>query len=201
MREDEIAAAVERARKGVAQYLEIMALLPAVDVSADRDFQRRFNGFYRVRQRPPEWYAAYYAFMERRKANPPRFEEVLDHLHATLGRYEPSFSSKLAATLDPSEPVWDKYVVRHTGQKAPCYSSPRRWEMAKAVFQGIRDWYRERLESPEGRLMIEVFDEIIAEHERITDIKKIDFVLWQTRGQPMGRLEGARLPSASAGGG
>jgi hypothetical protein len=30
-------------------------------------------------------------------------------------------------------------------------------------------------------MMIDVFDELVPEHDRITDIKKVDFVLWQTR--------------------
>ncbi len=64
--------------------------------------------------------------MERGKEVSPRFEETLDHLHAILGRYEPSFSSKLSATLDPNEPVWDHYVIKNTGQKAPAYSSPNK---------------------------------------------------------------------------
>jgi hypothetical protein len=181
MQKDKIIAAIEKAREGIGQYLNIMAMLPTVDVSTDRAFQRRFNHFYRIRQRSEDWYAEYYSFMERGKCNPPRFEDVLDHLHVSLGRYEPSFSSKLAATLAPDEPVWDQYVIQNTGQKAPAYSSSRKIERAKAVFQGIRKWYWECLESPEGRLMVEVFDELVDQHDQITDIKKIDFVLWQIR--------------------
>jgi hypothetical protein len=181
MRKDEIIAAIEKARKGIGQYLDIMTMLPTVDVSTNRAFQRRFNHFYRIKQRPEGWYAEYYSFMERGKRNPPYFEDVLDHLHFTLGRYEPSFSSKLAATLTPDEPVWDQYVIKNTGQKAPAYSSPRKFEEAKAVFQGVRKWYRERLESLEGRLIIELFKGLIDQHDQITDVKKIDFVLWQTR--------------------
>ena len=182
MQKDKIIAAIRKAREGISQYLDIMAMLPVVDVTTHRGFQRRYNHFYRIRQRSVDWYAEYYSFMERGKGNPPRFEEVLDHLYATLGRYEPSFSSKLAATLDPGEPVWDQYVIQNTGQKAPAYSSSRKMPRAKEIFQAIREWYRERIESPEGRLMIDAFDELVDQHDQITDIKKIDFVLWQTRG-------------------
>jgi len=181
MRREEIIAAIERARKGIGQYLDIMTMFPTVDVSTNRTFQRQFNHFYRIKQRSEGWYAEYYSFMERGKRNPPRFEEVLDHLHATLGRYEPSFSSKLAATLTPDEPVWDQYVIRNTGQRPPSYSSPHKFEQAKTVFQEVRRWYRERLESSEGRLIIEIFRELMDQHNQITDVKKIDFVLWQMR--------------------
>lgn len=181
MQRDEIVAAIEKANEGIRQYLDIMAMLSTVDVASHKGFQRRFNHFYRIRQRSEAWYTEYYSFMERRKANPPIFEEVLEHLYETLGRYEPSFSSKLAATLDPDEPVWDQYVIQNIGQKAPAYSSPRKMQWAKVIFQGIREWYWERIESPEGRLMIDVFDQLVKQHDQITDIKKIDFVLWQTR--------------------
>ncbi len=181
MRKDEIIAAIEKAREGIGQYLDIMAMFPTVDVSTNKSFQRLFNHFYRIRQRSEGWYAEYYSFMERGKRNPPRFEDVLEHLHAALGRYEPSFSSKLAATISPDEPVWDQYVIQNTGQKPPAYYSSRKLERAKAVFQGIRKWYLECLASPEGRLMIETFDELVDQHDHITDLKKIDFVLWQTR--------------------
>jgi len=181
MQRDEIVSAIEKAREGIRQYLEIMAMLRTVNVASHREFQRRFNHFYRIRQRSEDWYAKYYSFMESRKDNPPRFEEVLDHLYEALGRYEPSFSSKLAATLNPTEPVWDQYVLQNTGQKAPAYSSPYKIQKSKIIFQRIRKWYWEQLESPEGRLIINVFDELVNQNDQITDIKKIDFVLWQKR--------------------
>ena len=88
MEEHKIIAAIERARRGIGQYLAIMGLFPGVNVSADCDFQRQCNAFYRVRQRPREWYEEYYSFMESNKTTPVPFEVVLDHLHNTLGKYE-----------------------------------------------------------------------------------------------------------------
>jgi hypothetical protein len=181
MQKDEIVAAIELARKGINQYLAIMEMFPSVDVSVDKTFQRQFNAFYRIRQRPEKWYSEYYSFMESSKNSPVRFEAVLDRIYSVLGRYEPSFSSKLAATLDPNEPVWDKYVLRNTHQKAPYYTALNKLERAKSVFDNIRKWYTKQLQSAEGRMMIEVFNNMVKEHERITNIKKVDFVLWKTR--------------------
>lgn len=115
MNKAEIVTAIEKARRGIGQYLEIMDLLPRVDVRTDRDFQKRYNAFYRVRQRSEEWYAVYFAYLEKHKRRKTSFDQVLDHLHAELGRYEPSFSSKLVATLDPEQPVWDRFVLENTG--------------------------------------------------------------------------------------
>ncbi|OPY80447.1 MAG: hypothetical protein A4E65_01479 [Syntrophorhabdus sp. PtaU1.Bin153] len=182
MQKDEIFTAIELARKGIGQYLAIMERFPSVDVSVDKTFQRQFNAFYRIRQRPERWYSEYYSFMESGKDDHVRFEVVIDHIHGVLGRYEPSFSSKLAATLDPNEPVWDKYVLHNTNQKAPYYTAANKLERAKTVFGNIRKWYVTTLQSAEGRVIIEIFNNVVREHERITDIKKIDFVLWKTRG-------------------
>ena len=181
MEKDEIVTAIKLARKGINQYLAIMEMFPSVDVSVDKTFQRRFNAFYRIRQRPEKWYSEYYSFMESSKNNPVRFEAVLDRIYGVLGRYEPSFSSKLAATLDPNEPVWDKYVLRNTGQKAPYYTAFNKLERAKTVFENIRKWYAKHMQSAEGKMMIELFNNIVREHDRITNIKKVDFILWKTR--------------------
>ena len=181
MQKDEIVTAIELARKGINQYLAIMEMFPYVDVSKDRTFQKQFNAFYRIRQRPEKWYSEYYSLMENGKNNPVRFEAVLDRIYGILGRYEPSFSSKLAATLDPYEPVWDKYVVKNTDQKAPYYTASNKLERAKAIFANIRLWYAKHMQSAEGKMMIEIFNNMVEEHDRITNIKKVDFILWKTR--------------------
>lgn len=181
MQEIEIVNAIEQARKGINQYLAIMEMFPVVDVSTNKAFQRLFNGFYRIRQRTERWYSEYYSYMESCKNNPVPFEAVLDRIYTTLGRYEPSFSSKLAATLDPREPVWDKYILRNIGQNAPSYTAFNKFEEAKTVFGNIRQWYAENIQSTEGKMMIEVFNDMVEAHSRITSVKKIDFILWKTR--------------------
>jgi len=181
MEESDIISAIDRAHKGIGQYLEIMDLFHNVDVSVDCYFQRLFNAFYRVRQRKREWYEEYYSFMQKNKSAPVPFEKVLDHLKNTLGRYEPSFSSKLAATLNPHEPVWDRFVLKNTGQTAPYYTANNKFQGAKEIFRNIRKWYANYLISEDGIHVISTFNRLVEKHERITDIKKVDFVLWQTR--------------------
>jgi len=181
LNENEIVSAIQKARKGIGQYLAIMELFPAVAVSANPGFQRRYNAFYRVQRRPREWYEEYFSYMQRSKGSSVVFEDVLDHLYATLGRYEPSFSSKLAATLDPNQPVWDKFVLKNTKQTAPLYMAKNKIQRAKQVFQNIRDWYSDFMKSDEAQLIITAFNRLVEQNEKITEVKKIDFVLWQKR--------------------
>jgi len=181
MNEIKISEAIARARKGISQYLEIMTLFPAVEVASDRDFQRKFNAFYGIRQRPKEWYRKYFHLMQLLKGSKPSFNDVLDQLSLAMGRYEPSFSSKLVATLDPDQPIWDVFVLKNTHAKVPSYSSHNKIEQAKAAYAGIQKWYQEFLASDKGKLVVNVFDRMVPEHGKITNLKKVDFVLWQTR--------------------
>ena len=73
MQKDEIVTAIESAQKGINQYLAIMEMFPSIDVSKDRNFQRHFNAFYRIRQRTDKWYTEYYSYMERSKNKSVRF--------------------------------------------------------------------------------------------------------------------------------
>ncbi len=59
MQKDDFVAAIEKVREGIGQYLEIMSMLPAVDVGTHKIIQKRFNHFYRIRQRPRDWYSEY----------------------------------------------------------------------------------------------------------------------------------------------
>ena len=183
MQPEMIVAAIAKARRGIARYLDIMAQLPTVNVVEDKAFQRRFNAFYRFSQRPATWYQTYYACMQEcRTIRPaPTFDDVLDHLGRSLGRYEPSFASKFVATLDPAQPIWDAFVLANTGVKRPSYASKTKVSQAKLAYRAIQDWYARFLASHEGRLLIRIFSDTVDEHDRISDLKKVDFVLWQTR--------------------
>ncbi len=158
-------------------------MLPQADVSAGADFQRKYNAFYRVRQRSPEWYAAYYGILERGKSARASFASVLDEMRALTGRYEPSFCSKLVSTLDPHAPVWDTWVLKNTGHKAPAYASPSRFEDAKAAYDSIQRRHQGFLGSAAGVRCVNRFNEKVSGYYKMTDLKKVDFILWQSRGR------------------
>ena len=181
MNDSEIKASLEKAKIGIYRYHEIMNLFHSVDVSINLDFQKKFNAFYRVRQRNSEWYNAYYSLMQQSKCTTPVFGEILDSINRLLGRYEPSFSSKLLATIDPNRPIWDIHILKNTGHKAPAYSSKNKFNEAKKANESIDDWYKKFLDTEDGRRIIHVFNTEIYHHAKISDVKKVDFILWQTR--------------------
>jgi hypothetical protein len=177
----DVLSVINKAKPGVQKYLALMDRLNTVDVARDPTFQRAYNGFYRVQRRTSDWYTAYYRFMEKSKALPPSFSQALDYIHQATGRYEPSFASKLVATLDPKKPVWDTHVLRNLGANPPAYYKRTKIQDAKICYAWIETWYQGFLASEKGGEWVELFDEHVPDHHKMTNLKKVDFILWQMR--------------------
>lgn len=171
---------LKKAKPGLEKYLKIMKLIKVTDVSQNEEFQRLFNGFYRIRQRPKIFYEKYYSFMEKNKDTPLSFEKTLRYIYNELGRMEPSFSSKLVATLNPNMPIWDSIVLKNLNLKAPAYYRKNRLEEMITLYDDIVNYYNHLLDTGTGKLIIELFDQEYP-NTVITNVKKVDFVLWQNR--------------------
>jgi len=132
-------------------------------------------------KKPAQWYETYFSFMEQGKQRNPTFDETLDYLWSTVGRCEPSFSSKLVATLNPLQPIWDTNVLRNMDIARPRHYSKDRMARAKNAYRRLCDRYTDFLHSAEGKLVLSIFNSTVNEHRHLTDVKKVDFVLWQLR--------------------
>jgi hypothetical protein len=166
---------------GLEQYKWIMNNLRVVNVSNDRNFQKRFNHFYRMRQRTPQFYETFYTKLQTSKDDSNlTFEQVLDYFWETLSRVEASFSSKLVATVNPDMPVWDKEVLKNLGLKPPLYSDKNRLNKIKKLYNSINEWYKNYLNTEKSKEAISEFDKNFPS-SGVSNIKKIDLILWQTR--------------------
>lgn len=168
--------------KGLGQYLAIQKLVHRVNVATDKDFQRQFNGFYRVR-RNAEWRSCFYAMFEReRKSKRARsFERLLREFHKSTGRIEGSFISKMLASLDDEQPVMDSIVLKHCGLHMPVYGTDEK-RLRKIVenhdaLRASLIWIRD---SEVGRFLVSEFERKYSDAE-ISEVKMVDLVLWQTR--------------------
>ena len=90
---------------GLDKYQYIMKKVREINVSSDAEFQKTFNGFYIVR-RNETWRKIYYGFFEQVKTETPTFAEIITYMYETTRNIEPSFSSKMLATLCPEKPIW-----------------------------------------------------------------------------------------------
>ena len=147
------------------------------DVSIDAEFQKSFNGFYRMRQRPAAFYKSYYAFLEQNKNNRElTFEDILTYLYDETGSIHASFSSKLLATVNPNMPIWDKFVLQNLSLRTPYHYEKDRLQKTVQLYQKICSWDETEQAAEKLQLFNELFPDV-----NISDVKKIDFILWATR--------------------
>ena len=177
-----IRTALENVEKGLKRYFDIQTSFLGTDVSKDRDFQRKFVGFYRVR-RNQEWRQIYFDLLERTKTNDTDFDSILKELYRQTGRIEASFASKLVATRYPEKPVWDQYLLENLGLKRPGYHLPKQRRLEKSILlYSELERKMNALETSEvGQCIVESFDRKHPAFRNISNIKKLDLTLWQIR--------------------
>ena len=172
----------ENKKRGVQKYAEILKSFSSTNVILDELFQKKFNGFYRVR-RNSDWQKVYYSIMEDGKRKPLTFEMVLKELFTSLGRVEASFSSKLLHTLNNDMPIWDKWVLQNLTLDPPkqYWSMEKKLNACALLYNKIVVWYKKTLSMEEIQQKIVQFDAFFPEYKWFSETKKLDFFLWQIR--------------------
>ncbi len=147
---------------------------------ASPDFQRLFNSYYVVR-RNEEWRKDYYELFIKAKNGHWSFEQIITELFRKTGNVEASFSSKMLATIDPSKPVWDQYVLQNLGLKLKGSSQEEKLKNAIELYGQIEKWYSDYLATTEAWTNIAEFERQLPDYAWISDTKKIDCLLWSKR--------------------
>lgn len=172
---------------GIERYRFIMEKVQQVDVSVDKDFQKTYENFYTLGRYPKEFRLDYFAYMERGKKEKPSFEEALSYF-LKYGTLEVSFSSKLVHTLDPEQPIWDQNVTdKHFGYKIPACRTKDREKKVLDRYMRYKNDFLTYVASDDGKLIIRAFDEAFPK-TGFTDLKKVDFVLWQDNEKQMNKI-------------
>ncbi len=172
---------------GLKAYSNIMLFTKNQPFVATQEFRTKFNGYYRLRQRSTEWYDKFYSLFESQFRIERSFEDLLREMHTVSGSLEVSFISKLIATVNPDKPIWDQYVVRNIGLESEWLRSSRlskekRIQKAVEIYNKIVKWYSDFLNDETGKACIEQFDQVLPQYkDSISDIKKIDCILWSKR--------------------
>jgi hypothetical protein len=178
----EIDIAIPKVAEGLRKYMWLqsnVATMPRFYSSPE--FQRKFNGFYRVR-RSLKWRTVFFNLMDRALRERLTFHTIVDLLLTATGRYEASFASKLFATLNPSAPVIDSVVVKKLGLRVPPAWVPNRAAEILKLHNELAALYAQFLPSPNGHYLIQQFNAAYpAAVTAITAEKKLDLVLWQSR--------------------
>ena len=165
-------------RKSCDKYYFLMELFNHTNVSLDKDFQRLYNGFYRMGWRNQEYYNYYFYLLEESKKDQPSFLTILNSIYSKTGQLEPSFSSKLLHTCKPHMPIWDKYILQNLNIKD---HSKRNLSNCDQTYEKIEQKYITMLMLQQIKEWLQIFDNYY-KGNKLTDVKKIDFILWQIRG-------------------
>lgn len=179
LKKQQIKNAIPRVKAGLEKYLWLQKEFKLRDVIKDREFQRKFNGFYKVR-RNSDWQKVFYELLENNKNRKVSFKDTLAKLYKKTGRMEASFASKLVATINPKMPVIDAVVFKNLGLVLPSRNTKNRELLIDERYQHLIKEFSLFLQTEEGKYLIGKF---IKEYPRanITEIKMLDFILWQTR--------------------
>ncbi len=171
-------------------YKQTRAALKDRDISQDLEYQKNFNGFYKMRSKPAAWYQFYFGLLEREKHNADItvnyvarviFEEM--RTPKGNGRVEPSFSSKLVATIREDAPVYDSQVLSNLGIPPLRQNGPAevRLEEALRIYQDIEAFYSEGIRTDVAEQLRAEFNRLFPSYSVFSQTKKLDLMLWQMR--------------------
>jgi len=165
---------------GLDRYAEIMTSFRSTDVSTDEAFQKNFNAFYMVRKNAG-WRSIYYELFEKAKHESMAYEDILEALYERTGMVEASFASKMIATLDDQCPIIDQYVLKNLGLMIAGTGKEARLRSTIQTYYELCDWYDSYLETQEAGENIDCFNRMLPGYVWISDIKKIDYMIWSFR--------------------
>lgn len=165
---------------GLDKYQYIMQKVRTTNVADDENFQKMYNGFYIVR-RNKAWRRVYYDYFESIKGGKPTFTSIITYLYECTGNVEPSFSSKMLATILPEKPIWDRYVLQNLDMKLLGTTSEEKIWNAIALYNDIEKWYSDFLKTQKAKECINIFEDTLPDYKWLSDIKKIDSILWSIR--------------------
>jgi len=164
------------------RYSFTVSGLRRIDVSSDPRFQKTFNGLYMVR-RGEAWRMAYFGIMEAHKNDlEVRFETVLQKIFEKTGRVEASFASKLIATINPNNCIYDSVIRMNLGipsRAGPFF--PSRSAALGDDYRVISAFFEACLATDRFLGLRLAFDQTFPDFQHFSDIKVLDFMIWQMR--------------------
>lgn len=165
-------------------YEYIMNQAYKANIARDNDFQKKFNHFYRIR-RDSKWREKYYEIFENNKTNKDEvtFENILCNIYVFTDKTEASLASKMLATINPEKPIWDSRVLSFLNLKPKGKNVIELQDSMIEIYAQIEEWYRVYLATDEARENISLFDRLFPQYSWISDVKKIDYLIWGLKKQ------------------
>ena len=83
--------------------------------------------------------------------------------------------------LIPDKPIWDQYVRQNLGLELTGKTQEEKLKNAIFLYGAIEKWYLDYLTTAEAQENLKAFDLLLPEYKWISDVKKIDCLLWSKR--------------------
>lgn len=179
--EKEIVRAIGSLADDLCKYTCLQSVVSSPgSVASNARFRQKFNGFYRVAFRGKKWHKSYYDLFDKRRTSKSCFGDVLHELHCRTKRVEASFASKMVASIDPKQPVIDRWILHHVGMKLLRLGTPdAKQATARKIHADLAACYRGYLRTADGRALVAEFKKQYPSKE-ISKVKMLDFVIWKT---------------------
>lgn len=171
---------------GLLKYNEIMSLYKCSEnIDKDEVLHRRYKSFYKMNtaRKDAQFYKIYFRVLKKAKEGDSiDILSVLSQLKRISNKNEISFASKLLATIDPKLPIWDSRVrerINEIGDLKLKETYKTTGECVNA-YNSLLAWYKQFMKTDKAKKMIAEFDSHFP-NQKITSIKKVDFIFWQTK--------------------
>lgn len=174
--------------KMMGTYCWLQEELYLRDVATDKEYRRKFSGYYKMRFVSQEYRDAFFNVFEKMKNEvEASFRDISYYLYDVDQKHEFSFISKMLHTIDPHKPIFDSQVCEvlhlHRTYQSSLAGKVRQDEDS---LTHIVKAYAEMSASKEVRKMLAQMDDFTPGY-RMTDEKKLDFILWALGGILMKR--------------
>jgi hypothetical protein len=183
-----VIAALQRLadRGAVAKLLDLRRVRNNPALATDPDYQRAFNGYYRMGRRTPALYHHFYLkFQQTALAPPPTphaalqaLEEILLYIFNNTGEIHLSFSSKMLGTITDAAIIFDSTVASY-------FNIPMAYTLnwlpdALHRYEQIQLNIQTFVGTPQWQHMRAMFDLTFADVNAIhlPDTRKADLIIW-----------------------
>lgn len=172
-------------------YLNSVRENPAL--ANDPGYRRTYNGYYRVRQKPPAFYAAMFSLLHDAVTEDAHadIETLLNRFFEATGERHLSFASKILATATDEAVVYDSNVAAFFG--VPNGQLPQADWLPVAVgrYTAVEGHIDAFLGSPVWPQICQSFDMALPHGVELATRRKADLVIWAHVGLRL-RAQGIR---------
>lgn len=172
-------------RRDVEGYVKVQGLFAkSGDTRQSPEFQTAFKAYYDLRYMTDANSRAFFDLFEAVRRDPnPSFERTLETFYHQTGRVEPSFISKMLATLDPNKHVYDSQLRRALNLDDVTGTPEDKLRASCEVYAIIGKAIDEFSKSDFFETVEATFDKKFGDFSKFTPTKKVDLMLWRFKSE------------------